>query len=47
MVEQFKDTLKKIQGEIQQEKLDRERAEEQLLTLMEQTCAKLNKSAAI
>ena len=35
LVQQFKDTLKKIQDEIQHEKIDRERQEEALLSLME------------
>ena len=45
LVESFKEMLKKIQGEIQAERTTRENSEEALLTLMEQTCAKLSKTA--
>ena len=45
LVESFKEMLKKIQGEIQDERVDREEAEEALLTLMERTCSKLSQQA--
>ena len=44
-MESFKEMLKKIQGEIQDERVDREEAEEALLTLMERTCSKLSQQA--
>ena len=47
MVEMFRDILKKVQKEISAEKVDREQSEEALLTLLEETCARLNKSSAI
>ena len=47
LVESFKEILKKIQGEIQQERQDREQSEEALLTLMESTCAKLSRQASM
>ena len=43
LVESFKEMLKKIQGEIQDERVEREQSEEALLTLMETTCSKLNR----
>jgi len=43
----FKDMLKKVQVEIENEKQEREATEETLLSLLEKTCAKLNQSAAI
>lgn len=43
----FKDMINKIKSEIDHEKSEREQAEEALLTLLEETCAKLNKSIAI
>ena len=46
LVESFKEMLKKIQNEIANERGDREKAEEALLTLMEQTCSKLNNTVA-
>ena len=47
MIEMFKDMISKIKGEIDAEKGEREQAEEALLSLLEETCAKLNKSVAI
>ena len=47
MIEMFKDMINKIKNEIDTEKTEREQAEEALLTLLEETCAKLNKSVAI
>lgn len=47
MIEMFKDMINKIKTEIETEKTEREQAEEALLTLLEETCAKLNKSMAI
>lgn len=47
MIEMFKDMINKIKVEIESEKTEREQAEEALLTLLEETCAKLNKSVAI
>jgi AAA+ ATPase superfamily predicted ATPase len=47
MIEMFKDMINKIKGEIDNEKSEREQAEEALLTLLEETCAKLNKTVAL
>ena len=47
MIEMFKDMINKIKGEIESEKGEREQAEESLLSLLEETCAKLNKSVAL
>jgi hypothetical protein len=47
MIEMFKEMINKIKGEIESEKSEREQAEEALLSLLEETCAKLNKSVAI
>ena len=47
MIEMFKDMIGKIKSEIDNEKQEREQAEEALLQLLEETCAKLNKSVAI
>ena len=45
LVESFKEMLKGIQSEISSERVEREKSEEALLTLMENTCSKLNKQA--
>lgn len=47
MVEMFKEMISKIKAEIEVEKQEREQAEEALLSLLEETCSKLNKSAAL
>jgi hypothetical protein len=47
MIEMFKDMINKIKNEIDLEKSEREQAEEALLSLLEETCAKLNKSVAL
>lgn len=47
MIEMFKDMINKIKAEIDTEKNEREQAEEALLSLLEETCAKLNKSVAL
>jgi hypothetical protein len=47
MIEMFKEMISKIKGEIDTEKQEREQAEESLLSLLEETCAKLNKSVAL
>jgi hypothetical protein len=46
MIEMFKDMINRIKTEIDGEKQEREQAEEALLSLLEETCAKLNKSVA-
>ena len=38
----FKDILKQIQQEIENEKMQREQSQESLLQLMEETCSKLS-----
>ena len=45
MLRMMEDVVSKMQGEIAQERRDRETTEETLLKLLEDTCSKLNQAS--